>query len=229
MPHARSHTGRLARTKTAAPRLERVAPQNLGEGYEGDLGANAAVDGLEFGVISLETLALDYASVSESVFAGITADEAELRSVRIIDTVLASLNVPVLRSSRSTWKDVVVRDSRIGSAELYESGLRALRFENCKLGYVNLRGSTLNDVQFVNCTIDELDLGQGKATRVAFENSTIRALDLNNATVSDFDLRGADVQEIAGIRNLSGVTINELQLTMLAPAIAANLGIIVED
>lgn len=226
MPEPRRRT---ARTSTAAPRLDRVDPQNLAEGLLGDLGPNAAIDALSFERLSLETLALDFATVSESTFDGVLADEAEMRSIRIVDSVLTGFNVPVMRSPRATWKDVVVRDSRIGSAELYESGLRALRFENCKLGYVNLRGANLFDVLFVNCTIDELDLGQAKASRVAFDGCSIRALDLNNATVSDFDVRGADVQEVAGIRNLAGVTINELQLTMLAPAIAANLGIIVED
>lgn len=226
MPEPRRRT---ARSHTAAPRLERVDPQNLAEGLLGDLGPSAAVDALSFESLSLEVLSLDFATVSESTFAGVLADEAEMRGVRVVDSVLNGFNVPVLRSPRSTWKDVVVRDSRIGSAELYESGLRALRFENCKLGYVNLRGASLFDVLFVNCTVDELDLGQAKASRVAFDGCSIRALDLNNATVSDFDLRGADVQEIAGIRNLAGVTISALQLTMLAPAIAANIGIIVED
>lgn len=226
MPERRTNT---ARSATKAPRLDRVDPQNLAAGYVGDLGANSGVDALAFEALSLETLALDFATVSESTFAGVSADEAEMRSIRVVDSVLNGFNVPVLRAARSTWRDVVVRESRIGSAELYESGLRALRFESCKLGYVNLRGSTLFDILFVNCTIDELDLGGAKAERLAFDGCGIRALDLNNATVRDFDLRGADVQEVAGIRNLGGVTINELQLGMLAPAIASSLGIIVED
>lgn len=226
MPERRTNT---ARSGTKAPRLDRVDPQNLAAGYSGDLGANSGIDALAFEPLSLETLALDFATVSESTFAGVIADEAEMRSIRIVDSVLNGFNVPVLRAARSTWRDVAIRESRIGSAELYESGLRALRFENCKLGYVNLRGSTLFDILFVNCTIDELDLGGAKAERVAFDDCGIRALDLNNATVRDFDLRGADVQEVAGIRNLAGVTINALQLGMLAPAIASNLGIIVED
>lgn len=225
MAQTRRSTG-SAHTK--APRLDRVDPQNLGTGYAGDLGANSTVDGLAFEPLALDTFALDYATVSESVFAGITADEAELRSVRVVDTVLESLNVPVLRAARSTWRDVVVRGSRIGSAELYESGLRALRFENCKLGFVNLRGASLHDVLFVDCTIDELDLGQSTAARVAFDGCSVRALDLQQATLTDFDLRGADVQEIAGIRNLAGVTINGLQLGMLAPALAESIGIRVE-
>lgn len=225
MPEPRTRT---PRSRTAAPRLDAINPQNLAEGLSGDLGANASIDALSFETLSLETLSLDYASISESTFAGVLADEAEMRSVRIVDSVLNGFNVPVLRSPRATWKDVVLRDSRIGSAELYESGLRAVRIENCKLGYVNLRGANLFDVLFVNCTIDELDLGQAKASRVAFEDCSIRVLELNNATVTDFDIRGVDVQEVAGIRNLAGVTIDDLQLTMLAPVIAAHLGIIVE-
>jgi uncharacterized protein YjbI with pentapeptide repeats len=230
MPEPRTtRSTRATRSGTTAPRLDRVSPQNLAQGLAGDLGSNASVDRLDFAAFDTDILRLDYASVSESVFAGVLADEAELRSVRIVDSVLAGLNVPVLRAARSTWKDVWLRDSRIGSAEIYESGLRAIHIENCKLGYVNLRASRLFDVQFTNCTFDELDLGGAQAERISFDGCSIRSLDLQNAGVKDFDLRGADVQEVAGIRNLAGVTINSMQLAMLAPAIASSLGLVVED
>lgn len=226
MPEPRTRT---ARALTKAPRLEHIHPQNLAAGLVGDLGPNAAVDALRFEDLSLEILPLDYATVSESTMTGVVADEVHMRGVRVVDSVLAGFNVPVLRSPRSTWRDVVLKDSRIGSAEFYESGMRALAFENCKLGYVNLRGSSLSDVRFTNCTIDELDLGGATAERVAFESCGIRALDVQKATVADFDLRGADVQHVAGIRNLAGATISALQLAMLAPVIASSLGILVEE
>ncbi len=160
---------------------------------------------------------------------GVGLHEADLSGASILDTRLVRVNAPILRASRSVWHDSIVEDSRIGSAELYDSTWRGIRFENCKLGYLNLRGSQLRDVRFANCLIDELDLGDATATRVAFVDTTIRKLDLTHATLSSVDFRQADLRQIASVESLRGATLNGIQLADLAPAFAARFGIVVED
>ena len=48
---------------------------------------------------------------------------------------------------------------------------------------------------------------------------------MQQAQISNLDLRAADLAEIVGLSALRGATISELQLTQLAPAFAASLGI----
>ena len=130
-------------------------------------------------------------------------------------------------AARTALRDVELGNPRLGSAELYESGWQSVRIDGGKLDYVNLRGSKLTDVQISDCIIGELDLGSCTATRVALKNCTIGALDLSGARLRDFDLRGTDFRTISGLDSLSGLVIDDYQLTLLAPLLAAQLGIVV--
>nr|WP_246253746.1 pentapeptide repeat-containing protein [Isoptericola chiayiensis] len=141
---------------------------------------------------------------------------------------MSRVDVPSVQGVRGRWRDVGLTDARIGSAELYESQWQSVRFVGCKLGYVNLRGATLQDVVFADCQVDELDLVQVRATRVAFERTSVRRLDVQASTLSDVDLRGADLTELVGTDALRGTTITADQLLLLAPMLAANLGITVD-
>nr|WP_277818596.1 pentapeptide repeat-containing protein [Cellulosimicrobium arenosum] len=112
---------------------------------------------------------------------------------------------------------------------MYESTWHGVHLVGCKLGFVNLRGADLHDVLFTDCTIDELDLVQARATRVAFVGTRVRRLDVQASTLEHVDLRGADLDEIAGVRSLAGATVGELQLARLAPLLADALGVTVQD
>jgi uncharacterized protein YjbI with pentapeptide repeats len=118
---------------------------------------------------------------------------------------------------------------RIGSLEAYESELRSVHFVGCKLSYVNLRGAELLDVAFTDCVIEELDLVQSKVRRVRVDGCRIAHLDVQHSELHDFDLRGAELESIGGLSQLRGTTITPSQLTLLAPLLASELGIRVED
>ena len=130
-------------------------------------------------------------------------------------------------AARATLRDVEISNPRWGSAELYESGWQSVRIDGGKLDYVNLRGRKLTDVQISDCIINELDLGSVTATRVALKNCTIGTLDFTGARLKDFDLRGTDFRTISGLGSLAGVVIDDYQLSLLAPLLAAHLGVVV--
>ena len=44
---------------------------------------------------------------------------------------------------------------------------------------------------------------------------------------SDFDLRGTDFRMISGLGSLAGLVVDDYQLTLLAPLLAAHLGVVV--
>jgi uncharacterized protein YjbI with pentapeptide repeats len=94
---------------------------------------------------------------------------------------------------------------------------------------MNLRGSRLQDVAFTDCTIDELDLGQSRITRFAATGTRISHLVVEQATLQHVDLRGAELEGLAGLSALRGATISSLQLQQLAPLLAADRGISVRD
>lgn len=168
---------------------------------------------------------LAFTTFSECAFEGGSFHEADLRSVHFVESTLADLDAPVLTAPRSTWRSVSVRRSRLGAVELYESNWRSVLVEDSKIGYLNARGSQWLDVAFRNCVIDELDLSYSTVERASFDGCRIATLQLSEVTLTDVDLRRADLKLIKDLAGLAGSWVNEAQLTELAPMLADHLRI----
>lgn len=215
--------------KVAAPQLSRAllagvdlmdlesAGFHSGERYDGVRFHRAAADGLDLGG----------ADFSECEFQGISFNDTQLRGATFRDCIIGELYAPVFRAARSAWRDVEVRNPRLGSAELYESGWQSVHIDSGKLDFLNLRGAKLTDVLISDCIINELDLGSATGTRVALKNCTIGTLDVSGAKLKDVDLRGTEFRSISGLGSLAGVVVDEYQLSLLAPLLAAHVGLTV--
>lgn len=214
---------------TQAPRIGEVRLTDLDTGDPADLARGVRIDGSSYRAIEAEQIDLSHAVVMECQFSDVGADEADLRSTRLRDSRIEHARFPSLRGARGDWRDVRIEGARIGSAELYENSWAAVHFVDCKLTYLNLRGSTLRDVAFTRCTIEELDLGGARLQSVAFLDSSVQILDVQRAELADVDLRGAQLHRITGLDRLAGTTVTPSQLYQLAPLIAADFGLLVED
>ncbi|MFE4543916.1 pentapeptide repeat-containing protein [Arthrobacter sp. NPDC056727] len=216
-----------AASKITAPRLAPVRLDGLREDGAPDFRRAERYDGTRFRRADADGLELSGITFAECEFAGVSFNEAQLRGATFRDCVVGEAYAPVLNAARSTMHDVVFSNPRWGSAELYESGWQSVRIDGGKLDYLNLRGSRLADVQISDCIISELDLGSATVARVALKNCTIGSLDLTGAKLKDFDLRGTGFRSISGLGSLSGLVIDEYQLGLLAPLLAAHLGVVV--
>jgi uncharacterized protein YjbI with pentapeptide repeats len=108
-----------------------------------------------------------------------------------------------------------------------DTQLRGTGFRDCIVGELyapvfRAARSTWRDVEFRNPR-----LGSASGTRVALKNCTIGTLDLTGARLKDFDLRGTEFRSISGLGSLAGVVIDDYQLSLLAPLLAAHLGVTV--
>ncbi|MCB5272599.1 hypothetical protein BJG92_00101 [Arthrobacter sp. SO5] len=213
--------------KITVPRLTPVRLEELRFDPAPDFQRGQRYDGVRYSRVSADDLELSGADFAECHFEGVSFNETQLRGATFRDCVLADMYAPVFTAARSTLRDVEIVNPRWGSAELFESGWQSVRIDSGKLDYVNLRGAKLTDVQISDCIINELDLGSCAATRVALKNCTIGTLDLGGAKLKDFDLRGTDFRVISGLGNLSGLVIDDYQLTLLAPLLASHLGVVV--
>lgn len=97
-----------------------------------------------------------------------------------------------------------------------------------KIDYLNLRGSRLTNVLIEDCTITDLDLGGIQGNRVSLANCRIDTLDLTQAKCIHVDLRTSEFSSITGVEGLKGATVDDAQLSLLAPLLASHLGIVVE-
>lgn len=213
-------------SSTAAPRITLTEPTEL-DGWEpapGDLLPGDRIEGKRIAELDVRGERLPDLELEESVVDVLRADGADLRGFRVRDSVVETLDAPVLRASSSTWREVRIAGGRVGSAELYDSGLNGVEFVGIKFGFVNLRGSTVTDVLFRDCVIDELDVADARLLRVAFDGTRIRSAEGSNTRVEHVDLRGADLDRVERLDGLRGATIGGDQLYSLAPLLAAQAG-----
>jgi uncharacterized protein YjbI with pentapeptide repeats len=218
------------KTGVAAPRITLTEPANL-EPWSpgpGDVLTGDRIDGKRIDLLDVAGERLPDLELEECVVGTLRADGADLRGLRIRDTVVEVLDAPVLRVQSGVWREVRIAGGRIGSAELYDSSFSAVEFVGMKLGFVNLRASVLTDVVFRDCVIDEVDIADARLQRVAFPGSTIREVAGANTRIEDVDLRGADLDRVERLDGLRGATIGGEQLFTLAPLLAAQAGYRVE-
>lgn len=213
-------------TGTVAPRTTTVDPRDLEDWTPapGDLLTGDRVEGKRVAVLDLVGERLPDLELEECVVGTLRADGTDLRGLRVRDSVVETLDAPVLRASSSAWREVRVAGGRVGSAELYDATFNGVEFVGMKLGFVNLRGSTLTDVVFRDCVVDELDVADARLLRVSFPGTSIRAVEGTNSRIEHVDLREADLDRVERLEGLRGATIGSDQLFALAPLLAAQAG-----
>ncbi|WP_026533189.1 pentapeptide repeat-containing protein [Arthrobacter sp. H41] len=219
----------MARRKINAPRLERVEPANLTPGDAGALRSGDTCEGEQYVRANLDDRDLTGVTFLECSLEAVSMNNAELRGARFRECTFTELFAPVFRASRSAWRDVVLDGTRWGSAELYDGVFESVRIDGGKLDFVNFRSSKLSDVVVSDCIIGELDLTGVTGSRIAFVRCRIDTLTLSDSRLRDVDLRTSDFRAINGMEGLRGVTIDEYQLSLLAPYLAESLGISVAD
>ncbi len=216
-----------ARSSTKAPQIDDLQLDHLADGDPADLTEDADLEAVSFSDVVLPRLTLSHSRVMSTRFTGLSADEADLAGARISEVELEQVNLPVVRASRSQWRDVRI-SGRLGSLEAYDSRWRSVRFAGCKLSFVNFRGAELIDVAFDDCVIEELDLTEATLRRVRLTDSRVAALTVQKGDFQDLDLRGATFDSVTGITSLRGAVVTPHQLTLMAPLLAAGLGLKVE-
>lgn len=213
-------------TGTDAPRITLTEPTDLQDWSPapGDLLTGDRIEAKRIAVLDVAGERLPDLELEECVVGTLRADGSDLRGLRVRDSVVETLDAPVLRASSSAWREVRVTGGRVGSAELYDATLNGVEFVGMKLGFVNLRGSTLTDVVFRDCVLDELDIADARLLRVSFAGTRIRSAEGSNTRIDHVDLRAADLDRVERLEGFRGATIGADQLYALAPLLAAQAG-----
>jgi uncharacterized protein YjbI with pentapeptide repeats len=174
---------------------------------------------------------LSFSALSESTIEGAHAEQLQAPGVSFNEVVVSELDVVTWRGRDSTWRDVEIGPGRIGSIDLSNSELRAVRFSGLRLGYCDLGAARLTDVEFIGCTFGALDLPSATLARVRFTECTVDELDLRMTECASVDIRGLEIGarlELAG-RNgrapLTGIYASPEQARDLAPVLARTVGL----
>ena len=189
------------------------------------VGPEDSREGERYDAVDFTDADLEFTSFTSCAFQQVRLNEARLRGARFAEVTLEGVDAAVLAAPRSSWRNVQLTGSRLGSVQLYESTWRSVTIERSKIDYLNARSAQWQDVRWHDCTITELDLGQAVISRMAFEDCRIGTLHTGQARLADVDLRGADLRVLEGLAGLAGSWITVSQLEALAPQLAAHLSI----
>lgn len=149
----------------------------------------------------------------------------------------------------ATLLDVDIREPRVASLGLRDTGIRRLRITGGRIGTLDLSGARIDELEIRDVRIDYLTLGGAKGADIRIAHSTVRTLDLPQAELTrvafdacraeeidprglrakDVDLRGLDAAAFLNANGLRGATLTTFQIQQLAPTIAASLGILIRD
>ena len=159
------------------------------------------------------------------------ADDAEPLSEigDAVDAVADGLDWANLRARGVVLRRVEVRRCRLSGAELAESELSDVTFEDCRLDLAGLRVAKLTRVVFRECRMAECDLYEASLTDVLFDRCELREADFTGVHVKRVELRGCDLTGLDGVEALRGARMPWDDLIQNAALFAAALGLEIVD
>jgi uncharacterized protein YjbI with pentapeptide repeats len=127
----------------------------------------------------------------------------------------------------SRLRRVAFSNCRMTGVGLAGAALEDVVFRGCKLDLGNLQTARLLQVTFEDCLLDDADFNGGTIELSRFDRCNIRRCDFRGTRMRDVDLRGSEIVLNGRAADLAGAIVSPVQLTELAPVLAADAGIVV--
>ncbi|WP_144796536.1 pentapeptide repeat-containing protein [Microbacterium paludicola] len=157
------------------------------------------------------------------------ADAVDLRGATLLDVDASEMRVASLSLRDANIRRVRVTGGRIGTLDLSTTRIDELALIDVRVDYLNLGAAKGTDLLFSGCSIRTLDMPQAQLTRARFDDCRSGEVDPRGLRAKDVDLRGLDAAAYIDTNGLRGATLSHEQVQLLAPALAAGVGIHVQD
>lgn len=161
----------------------------------------------------------------------ITADAegVDLTGATLLDVEMSAPRIASLTMRDATVRRLRIVGGRIGTLDLSSARVAELELTDVRVDYLTLGGARGEDILVTGCTLHSLDVPQAELTRVRFENCRADEVDPRGMRAAHVDLRGLDADAFLDVNSLRGVTMSPFQVQLLAPVMAAGLGIRLRD
>lgn len=197
--------------------------------HEGSLDAESEYDTVLFERAEFAEPHLPNAHFLECAFRQVSITEGRLARASLRDTWMHDVRLTGTTFAEGTWLDVTVIGSSVAGVQLFGTELRRVTFSGCKLDSVNFRAAKLTSVVFHNCVLRDVDFAGATLAKCSFRGSALTRVDLSKVTMEATDLRDAELGLIIDTGSLRGAIISSGQLAIVAPVLAAALGIVIDD
>ncbi len=168
-------------------------------------------------------------TIDESILERVMFVQAKLEKFGLSDVLLKGCDFSAATCADGSWLRVHVKGGRLTGVDLSNAALKDVIFEDCKLDLANFRASKLTRVQFVRCHLKETDFQMATLNNVSFVSSELEKVAFSRVTLKNVDARTSQLFDIRGWSSLKGLTIDSMQLVGVAPELANEIGLQIED
>ncbi|HET9102869.1 MAG TPA: pentapeptide repeat-containing protein [Solirubrobacteraceae bacterium] len=193
-------------------------------GTPGELELSAAAISSDGGMVAVRRLRLSECELSAVTFAPGRAPGMTLTDVVAVDCGLSNLD-----GREGSLRRVALTRSQLVGFGFDGGELRDVRLTDCSLELASLAGTRLRDVVFERVNLTEASFMDARLEAVAFVDCRLQGTDFRGARVKACAIRGASLDGVLGVESLRGVRMPWPDVLDSAAALAAALGITVEE
>lgn len=201
----------------------------LGQGDISQFITEATLEDLHFTGGNAIAIRATNVSLDEVWLDKVTLVQANLEKLMVRDGIFHNCDLSAANCSSGSCIRVKMSDGRMVGVDFSSCTLQDVTFADCKLDMANFRACKLVRVRFANCTLVETDFQGANFHDVTFEDCTLEKTVFNHCEAKNLDLRSSQLFDLRGWRDLRGARIDTAQLTAVAPELALEIGLRVED
>jgi uncharacterized protein YjbI with pentapeptide repeats len=205
------------------PELKRAQLDRAGT--DGDL----IVDGL---LVESQTSDPVYARrvrVTESELRGVAIDAEDAPGLQLSDVILRDCDLSNVDGREGSLRRVEIHGSRLVGFGLAAGTIQDVRVIDSTLGLASLAFAKLRNVVFERVDLAEASFMDARLESVAFVECKLAGADFRGAKQKECAIRGTPLGGILGTDWLEGVQMGWADVLASAPALAAALGIVIEQ
>lgn len=168
-------------------------------------------------------------AITECALVDASVDRLDISGATLVDVDVTGLRATAVAGRGARLRRVRIAGGRIGTLDLTDAELDEVELRGIRIDYLSLGGGRVADLVVAGCTIGTLDMPQARVSRVALVDSRADEVDTRGLRAEHLDLRGLEAGSYLDPGSLRGATLSPRQVEQLAPALAAALGIRVDD
>lgn len=186
-------------------------------------GALVARDG------SQEPVAVRRVRVRESELRGVVVEAGAAAGLTLIDVRLDGCGLSNVDGREGLLTRVEIRRSQLVGFGFTRGEIRDVRVIDSSLQLASLASATLHNVVFQRVNLAEASFMHARLEAVAFVDCRLEGADFRHARLSGCAIRGASLDGVLGVESLRGLRMPWPDVLSSAGALAAALGITVEQ
>jgi uncharacterized protein YjbI with pentapeptide repeats len=206
-----------------APDLPELEPREVPD--EGDL----ILSGARVERVAADPVRAGRIRVRESELRGVSIEGRHIAGLELVDVILTDCGLANVDAREGLLRRVEVRRSQLVGFGFNEGDVSDLVVRDSSLELSSFAGASLRGVRFEGVNLINASFMEARLELVEFIDCRMSGADFRGARVRSAAIRGASLDGVLGVESLRGTRMPWGDLLASAGALAAALGISVEE